>query len=251
MTLWLPETSAVSRSERRPFSRPGPYHGRMAHLYRAELRPSKIEMITAWLGAQPWFEGETTAAVEKVGSFRFDDPEGRVGIETLLVTAGGPVLQVPLTYRDAPLAGGEEWFLGSMEHSVLGTRFVYDAIGDPAYLRAIAATGFSGGSQADEYWEIDGVRGFSEPSAVMNGSGPAGSHPIDEPTHGTVATHDDGSVTIATAGKLRVALARVPGPGSPTHTLSALIGVAAECEVVAGSWSGCNEPLTLAAISRD
>jgi hypothetical protein len=44
-----------------------------------------------------------------VSAYRFDDPAGEVGIETLLVRRGaGPVLQVPLTYRGAPLAGAED-----------------------------------------------------------------------------------------------------------------------------------------------
>lgn len=224
----------------------------MAQLHRAELRPSKLEIITAWVTAQPWFEGEATASAESVGAFRFDDPEGRVGIETLLVTVGGgPVLQVPLTYRDAPLDGGEGWFLGRMEHSVLGTRFVYDALGDPAYLRAIAAAALGGGSQADEYREVDGSRVFREPSAVVAGSGTAASRPVDEPWHGTVATRDDSPVTMATAGILRVALARVPGAGSSAGTLTALIGVAVEREVITGSWPGRGEPVTLAVVARD
>ncbi|MER5425058.1 maltokinase N-terminal cap-like domain-containing protein [Streptosporangium roseum] len=41
--------------------------------------------------------------VPRVAAFRFDDPAGAVGIETMLVPTGdGPVHRVPLTYRDAP-----------------------------------------------------------------------------------------------------------------------------------------------------
>ena len=36
-------------------------------------------------------------------------------------------LFVPLTYRGAPLAGGEADLVGTTEHSALGTRWVYDA----------------------------------------------------------------------------------------------------------------------------
>ncbi|MCU1529246.1 MAG: hypothetical protein JWP75_3009 [Frondihabitans sp.] len=224
----------------------------MAHLHKAELRPSKVEIITAWVGTQPWFEGDASAEVEKVATFRFDDPEGSVGIETLLVTAGeGPILQVPLTYRDAPLPGGEAWFLGTMDHSVLGTRFVYDAVGDPAYLRALATAAFSGGGQADEYYEVDGVREFREPLAVVAGSGSTGSGPVDEPAPGSVATRDVGSVTVATAGILHVALSRLPGAGSPTELLAASIGVVADREVVSGTWQGHDDPVTFAVVGRD
>lgn len=56
-------------------------------------------------------------------SFRYDDPEGEVGIETLIVrVADGELLHVPVTYRGAPLEGAEPWLMGTMEHSVLGSR---------------------------------------------------------------------------------------------------------------------------------
>jgi hypothetical protein len=42
-----------------------------------------------------------------IGSYRFDDPEGRVGMEIHLVDARGTLLQVPLTYRDEPLVDAE------------------------------------------------------------------------------------------------------------------------------------------------
>ncbi len=62
-----------------------------------------------------------------------------MGVETLLVRVGeGPVLQVPLTYRGAPLPGGESALVGTMEHSVLGPRWVYDGTGDPVYVATLA-----------------------------------------------------------------------------------------------------------------
>jgi predicted trehalose synthase len=60
-----------------------------------------------------------------------------VGIETLLVvdeSGDSPVLyQVPLTYRGAPLEGGHDALVGTMQHSVLGPRWVYDGPRDPVY----------------------------------------------------------------------------------------------------------------------
>ena len=102
----------------------------MAIFHRATVTPKKAELIAAWAPAQPWGP-PNDAPVEVIGSYRFDDPDGRVGMETHLVTAGDTLFQVPLTYRDEPLAGAEDAFITEMEHSVLGTRWVYDGLGDP------------------------------------------------------------------------------------------------------------------------
>ncbi|MEI2826114.1 MAG: hypothetical protein V9F04_06650 [Dermatophilaceae bacterium] len=46
----------------------------------------------------------------------------------------------PLTYRSAPLAGADRALVGTIEHSVLGTRWVYDAPHDPAYVAELLRT---------------------------------------------------------------------------------------------------------------
>ncbi|HEY5230161.1 MAG TPA: hypothetical protein VIJ11_04590 [Galbitalea sp.] len=144
----------------------------MALLHRAELSPSKLELLAGWAPAQPWFVGDKTAPFTTVASFRFDDPDGEVGVETLLVRAGdGPVMQIPLTYRNEALEGADEHFLGTMEHSVLGTRYAYDATGDPVYRSELAKVILTGGSQVELWIEIDGVMTQREPSAVVVGSG--------------------------------------------------------------------------------
>jgi hypothetical protein len=52
---------------------------------------------------QPWLAGADASTLTRLGSYRSDDPDGEVGIEThLLGPADGRVLQVPLTYRGAP-----------------------------------------------------------------------------------------------------------------------------------------------------
>lgn len=119
----------------------------MALFHRAELTPTKIEMIAEWAPTRSWGPppGE---AVELIGSFRFDDPEGRVGMETHLVRAGGTVVQVPLTYRDEPLAGAEGALIGEMHHSVLGTRWVYDGVSDPHFVVMLAAVVMTGQGEA-------------------------------------------------------------------------------------------------------
>ena len=48
------------------------------------------------------------------------------------------LLQVPLTYRDEPLAGADEALITEMEHSVLGTRWVYDGLRDPRFVVMLA-----------------------------------------------------------------------------------------------------------------
>lgn len=135
----------------------------VAIIHQAELQPGKLELIAEWLPYQPWAQlGEDTSLV-KVGSYRFDDPAGEVGAEVLLVRmvpngwravlaeAAGeeslPLLQIPLSYRDAPLDGAENSLLGTMQHSVLGKRWVYDGAADPVFVaeavRAIVESGES------------------------------------------------------------------------------------------------------------
>ncbi len=111
----------------------------MAILHRATLTPTKLELVLPWLDHQPWGgAGEP----ELIGSYRFDDPEGEVGVEALLIRRGDAVLHVPLTYRAAPIEGADEHLIGTLHHSVLGERWVYEAAGDPVgrgcYARALA-----------------------------------------------------------------------------------------------------------------
>ena len=73
-----------------------------AEIHDAILTPTKLELLAAWLPAQPWFEGKADD-LTKVASFRFVDPEGEVGIETILVASAGVTYQVPVTYRGEPL----------------------------------------------------------------------------------------------------------------------------------------------------
>jgi hypothetical protein len=144
----------------------------MALLYRAELTPGKLELLAGWAPGQPWFVGEKDAPLTSVASFRFDDPDGQVGVETLLVRAGdGPVMQIPLTYRNEELPGAEQWFIGTMEHSVLGARWTYDAVGDPVYRGELARAILTGGTQVELWIEIDGVMVQREPTARVVGSG--------------------------------------------------------------------------------
>lgn len=142
----------------------------MALLHRATITPSKLELIEGWAPTQRWADGSTGLVVR--GANRFDDPAGRVGIETLLVQApSGPLLQVPLSYRDAPLPGGEDRLIGTMQHSVLGERWVYDGVGDPVVVAAFITAIATGAEQAEQVVEIDGAMVHRDPTATVRGTG--------------------------------------------------------------------------------
>jgi hypothetical protein len=119
----------------------------MARFHRATITPTKAELIAQWAPTRPWGPSADDP-IDVIGSYRFDDPDGRVGMETHLVTAGGTLFQVPLTYRDAPLAGAEDALITEMEHSVLGTRWVYDGLRDPQLVIMLAAVAMTGQGEA-------------------------------------------------------------------------------------------------------
>jgi hypothetical protein len=133
---------------------------------QATLVPNKLELIRAWLPAQAWFTGDASDLAQ-VGQFRFVDPAGTVGIQVMLVTSGGILYQVPLTYRDAPLAGAAGALVGTMEHSVLGTRWTYDALADPVYQAELLRTIVEGDTGAE-------VSAGAAPTTPVHGSGANG-----------------------------------------------------------------------------
>ena len=137
----------------------------MALFHRATVTPTKAEMIGAWIPMQAWGP-DPGVGVEPVGSFRFDDPEGRVGLETHLVRAGDALFQIPLTYRDEPMVD-DAGLIGEMEHSALGTRWVYDGLRDPRYLMMLAAVAMTGQGEAIGLVELDG-RWQTSPSLVIS-----------------------------------------------------------------------------------
>src|SRR5215470_12966472 len=119
----------------------------MGRFHRATLTPTKAEVIADWAPTQTWGPA-AGAELEVIGSYRFDDPDGRVGMETHLVAAGDTLFQVPLTYREEPLVGAEGALITEMEHSVLGTRWVYDGLGDPLSVMMLAGVAMTGQGEA-------------------------------------------------------------------------------------------------------
>lgn len=194
------------------------YSRGMALLYTAKLSPTKMELLQAWAPSQPWFEGQPTSSFTNLGAYRFDDPDGEVGIETVFIRAGdGPVLQVPVTYRAAPLPGATDWLIGTMQHSVLGERWVYDAIGDPVYVAAVTAAITNAGHEAEQWVDTDGELVKRDPNATVVGSG--ATVPADSSTRLMVNRHPE------------------------LDTIDVGLGT------LEGSWSGQPETLTLVSLA--
>lgn len=125
---------------------------------RVTLTPDFKEFVPPWVARQPWFAGHGTSDLRPVGFFRFEDPDGEVGIETHVLREGNTVYQVPMTYRGAPLPGAEAALISVTEHSVLGTRWIYDATADPVWRAVVLRLIRLGGS--------------SDPSTTWGGIGP-------------------------------------------------------------------------------
>ena len=205
----------------------------MALLHRATVSPSKLELLTDWLPGRSWFPAGLP--LERVGSFRFDDPAGQVGVETLLVAAGdGTLLQVPLTYRNAPVDGLERHLVGTAEHSVLGRRWVYDGCADPVWAATLATAVLTGGTQAEELVDTgDGAPAPRDPDVTVRGSGSAGA-PVAEV--GVPAADDQGPITVVRVAGWELVLARVVGTElTAAHTLT-------------GWWAG-GGPVVLAGVT--
>ena len=184
---------------------------RMALLHRAELRPGKLDLLASWLPTRSWSGGPSVAAVTTIATARFDDPAGQVGIETIVVRCGdGPLLHAPLTYRDAPLPGCEEWLVGTAEHSVLGRRYVYDAACDRVYANVLATTILTGAPQAEEFFTIDGQKVIRDPNMSVSGSGRPGA---DVPVIEKIVGIEDGDPTVIVTDSIVLTIERVLDSG--------------------------------------
>jgi hypothetical protein len=184
----------------------------MGIVHRATLTPSKQEIVQGWLPSRSWAVGRTIA--EKVAEYRYDDPEGEVGVETILWRVDdGTLVQTPLTYRAEPLAGAQEHLITTTDHSVLGERWVYDGCGDPVWASTLTAAIVGGARQSQMFLVGDDGERVDIPARMqVRGSGSEDAAPVVD---GIDAVTDevsaDGALTVVTAGPIEIAVARIVG----------------------------------------
>ena len=123
---------------------------------------------------------------------------------------------MPVTYRGDPLPDGEDHLVGVMEHSVLGTRHVYDACGDPVFVATVLDTIRSGGQQAElRVRAAGGGEAVRAPGATARGTGDP-STPVCDPTSAVSGTDGDDRTTVAfDGGRLTVMRRLGPAPRRP------------------------------------
>ena len=204
----------------------------MAIVHRASLTPTKAEALAAWLPAQPWAP-DTADDLELVGAFRFDDPEGEVGLEVHLVRTGGVLLQVPLTYRGAPLDDVAADLVTTMEHTALGSRWVYDGLTDPVLLTMLTGAALTGAGQSVAIVEDSGRRlVVPSPVHLTGGSWTGGPVAVD----GFSPAPDDDGWAVRHNDRFEVRVARRPAAGP-----APAIGLRA-------TWAGQDDPVVLAEV---
>ncbi len=181
----------------------------MALYHAATITPSKAEIVAAWASTQPWCAA-AQSDIQVIGAYRFDDPEGRVGMEIHLAQAGDTVLQVPLTYRDEPLEGADDALISEMEHSVLGTRWVYDGLRDPRLVIMLAAVSMTGQGEALGMVEKGG-RWYIAPSNVRIEGGGWTQERV--PVDGFKVEQDNGTSVVLGNDRFEMTVFRCPEPG--------------------------------------
>lgn len=172
----------------------------MAIVHATSINPSKAEIL----------EGLFGGPVEILGAYRFDDPEGEVGVEGLILHAPGGLRHVVMTYRGAPLDGADEHLLSTMEHGVLGQRWIYDGLGDPVAIGCFERALAGEQHQATlEVYDGDTLVEVREPSVrvaavegnrvVQGGLAIAGdlAEPLPSDCAHLVATWDGGEAVVA------------------------------------------------------
>lgn len=193
-------------------------------------------VLAGWLPGQPWAAGLDLAGLRPLGSYRFDDPDGEVGIETTIVRTGdGVLLQIPLTYRGAPLARAQDALVATPRHSVLGPRWVYDGCADPVAVQALVTAVLTGGHEAELRYDAgDGVPTRREPTVRVTGGGSAGAAvPVVDLVR---ATSGANATVIETRGLGVTVRRRLDG-------VSRLDGTP-----LLGRWDGLTRPVVLATV---
>ncbi len=193
----------------------------MSVIHRTTLRPTKLELLTPWLPSRPWYRGEGEPELAKAGGFRLDDPEGEVGIEFMAVTdtsgAHAVTYLVPCTYRGAPLAGADHALIGTLQHGVLGKRWVYDGCHDPVLVAQLLAL-IEGRARA----QMQNVDDTPDPDITRSCTG-------DAPAAADFTTTDDQDGTALSVGGRELRLHRALEPAT---------GLLPECATghVGGPW---------------
>jgi Maltokinase N-terminal cap domain len=204
----------------------------MARFHRAVITPTKEELIADWAPRQSWGP-PAGGSMDVVGSYRFDDPDGRVGMEVFLVDAQGLLVHVPLTYRDEPLPGADDALICEMEHSVLGTRWVYDGLRDPQLVVMLAAVSMTGQGEALGMAIYEG-RWYVAPTNVriQGGTWTLERVPVD----GFDLVSDEAGRSVLRNDRFELSVFRRPSPGPRPA-----IGLTA-------TWDGQTEPVVLTEI---
>ncbi len=150
----------------------------MAIVYETTLQPSKLDLLADWIGDQRWYTGKAhTPDLQRLGFYRFDDPDGEVGIEVLVVADSGgadePVVyQIPVTWRGEPVDELRGALIGTTEHGTMGTRYAYDGCHDPAFAEAMLRCVITGSTQAAlEIHDKDGNVTRQQSAVRVKGSG--------------------------------------------------------------------------------
>ncbi|HMK10953.1 MAG TPA: hypothetical protein VK461_05205 [Acidimicrobiales bacterium] len=205
----------------------------MALFHRATLTPTKGDLIAEWAPRQRWAPPDTTS-LEVIGAFRLDDPDGRVGMEIHIADAGGTLLHVPLTYRDEPLEGADDALITEMQHSVLGTRWVYDGLRDPLLVTMLAGVTMTGQGEALGMVMYEGRWHIAPTNVRIQGGGWTLERvPVDQ----FELERDDADASVLRNDRFTFTLYRQPAPGPRPA-----IGLTA-------TWDGLPAPVVLAEIS--
>jgi hypothetical protein len=204
----------------------------MALFHLATIVPTKEQLIADWVPLQPWGPTDGTP-ITVIGSYRFDDPDGEVGMETFLVAAGDQFFQIPLTYRDAPMEGADDALISTMEHSVLGRRWVYDGLRDPRLVVMMAAVTMTGQGEALGMAVYDG-RWYIAPTNVRIQGGGWSQERV--PVDGFASADLHEAAVTFTNDRLELTVFRRPTTGARPP-----IGLTA-------TWAGHAEPVMLAAV---
>lgn len=207
----------------------------MAIIHKATLLPGKLDLLSEYLKTDSELASHVGDDLSQIGAYRFDDPAGQVGLEThILTSSSGAILQIPVMYRNDPLEGAEAAFLGSMEHSVLGTRWVYDACIDPIYAGELLRTILTGATEVEEIVETAEGQVPRDSTVKVRGSGSGDSSPHVV----SVSVERSGTDTRIATGDHQLVVARLLAEGDTQAALH-----------LSGRWADRDEPILLAHVA--